>query len=66
MMVLGKSDAAVTPSFIEGFTLDGPIGHAGNSFVLIFVVLYWLNSFPFLFSISQFYFLFQQGNLCTY
>lgn len=69
MMVLGKSDAAVTPSFIEGFTLDGPIGHAGNSFILIFVVIYCLNNFPisiFLFFYFSFLFLFQQGNLRTY
>lgn len=69
MMVLGKSDAAVTPSFIEGFTLDGPIGHAGNSFILIFVVIYCLNNFPisiFYFSFLFFFFLFQQGNLHTY
>ncbi|PIA47436.1 hypothetical protein AQUCO_01400238v1 [Aquilegia coerulea] len=29
MMTLGRNDAAITPSFIEGLTLDGPIGHAG-------------------------------------
>ncbi|KAK9058299.1 hypothetical protein SSX86_023140 [Deinandra increscens subsp. villosa] len=29
MMVLGRYDAAITPSFIEGLTLEGPIGHAG-------------------------------------
>ncbi|PWA55169.1 alternative NAD(P)H-ubiquinone oxidoreductase C1 [Artemisia annua] len=28
MMVLGRYDAAITPSFIEGLTLEGPIGHA--------------------------------------
>ncbi|KAG9451029.1 hypothetical protein H6P81_010994 [Aristolochia fimbriata] len=27
MMTLGTSDAAITPSFIEGLTLDGSIGH---------------------------------------
>ena len=29
-MSLGRYDAAVTPSFIEGLTLEGPIGHAGK------------------------------------
>lgn len=29
MMTLGMSDAAITPSFIEGLTLEGPVGHAG-------------------------------------
>ncbi|RWV84908.1 hypothetical protein GW17_00053345 [Ensete ventricosum] len=31
MMTLGRSDAAITPSFIEGLTLEGPVGHAGMS-----------------------------------
>ncbi|GJZ57957.1 alternative NAD(P)H-ubiquinone oxidoreductase C1, chloroplastic/mitochondrial [Tanacetum coccineum] len=30
MMVLGRYDAAITPSFIEGLTLEGPIGHAAR------------------------------------
>lgn len=30
MMTLGRYDAAVTPSFIEGLTLDGPIGHTAR------------------------------------
>ncbi|KAD5802672.1 hypothetical protein E3N88_14032 [Mikania micrantha] len=30
MMVLGRNDAAITPSFIEGVTLEGPIGHAAR------------------------------------
>ncbi|KAJ8420369.1 hypothetical protein Cgig2_024944 [Carnegiea gigantea] len=30
MMSLGRYDAAVTPSFIEGLTLEGPIGHAAR------------------------------------
>ena len=29
-MTLGRYDAAVTPSFIDGLTLEGPIGHAGK------------------------------------
>lgn len=28
-MTLGRNDASVTPSFIEGLTLEGPAGHAG-------------------------------------
>ncbi|KAK9691989.1 hypothetical protein RND81_09G233700 [Saponaria officinalis] len=30
MMTLGRSDAAVTPSFIDGLTLEGPVGHAAR------------------------------------
>ncbi|CAH1441109.1 unnamed protein product [Lactuca virosa] len=30
MMVLGRNDAAITPSFIEGLTLEGPIGHTAR------------------------------------
>lgn len=30
MMVLGRNDAAITPSFIEGITLEGPIGHTAR------------------------------------
>ncbi|KAI7742657.1 hypothetical protein M8C21_025545 [Ambrosia artemisiifolia] len=30
MMVLGRNDAAIAPSFIEGLTLEGPIGHAAR------------------------------------
>lgn len=30
MMTLGRYDAAISPSFIEGLTLEGPIGHAGR------------------------------------
>uniref|UniRef100_A0A1D1XKE9 demethylphylloquinone reductase n=1 Tax=Anthurium amnicola TaxID=1678845 RepID=A0A1D1XKE9_9ARAE len=30
MMTLGTNDAAITPSFIEGLTLDGPVGHAAR------------------------------------
>lgn len=29
-MTLGRNDAALSPSFIEGLTLEGPIGHTGN------------------------------------
>lgn len=28
-MTLGRNDAAISPSFIEGLTLEGPIGHTG-------------------------------------
>ncbi|KAL8251308.1 hypothetical protein R6Q59_035001 [Mikania micrantha] len=31
MMVLGRNDAGITPSFIEGVTLEGPIGHAART-----------------------------------
>ncbi|KAF3503676.1 hypothetical protein F2Q69_00045194 [Brassica cretica] len=30
MMTLGRYDAAISPSFIEGLTLDGPVGHAAR------------------------------------
>lgn len=30
MMTLGRNDAAVTPSFIDGLTIEGPIGHTGK------------------------------------
>ncbi|XP_024983671.1 alternative NAD(P)H-ubiquinone oxidoreductase C1, chloroplastic/mitochondrial isoform X2 [Cynara cardunculus var. scolymus] len=30
MMVLGRFDAAITPSFIDGLTLEGPVGHAAR------------------------------------
>ncbi|XP_074320980.1 alternative NAD(P)H-ubiquinone oxidoreductase C1, chloroplastic/mitochondrial [Silene latifolia] len=30
MMTLGRNDAAVTPSFIDGLTLEGPVGHAAR------------------------------------
>ncbi|XP_020595969.1 alternative NAD(P)H-ubiquinone oxidoreductase C1, chloroplastic/mitochondrial [Phalaenopsis equestris] len=30
MMTLGRNDAAFSPSFIEGLTLDGPIGHTAR------------------------------------
>ncbi|WCJ37726.1 Alternative NAD(P)H-ubiquinone oxidoreductase C1 chloroplastic/mitochondrial [Euphorbia peplus] len=30
MMTLGTNDAAISPSFIEGLTLEGPIGHAAR------------------------------------
>lgn len=29
-MTLGRNDASVSPSFIEGLTLEGPIGHAAR------------------------------------
>lgn len=29
-MVLGRNDAALSPTFIEGLTFEGPIGHAGK------------------------------------
>ncbi|XP_043718614.1 alternative NAD(P)H-ubiquinone oxidoreductase C1, chloroplastic/mitochondrial-like [Telopea speciosissima] len=30
MMVLGRNDAALSPSFIDGLTLEGPIGHTAR------------------------------------
>ncbi|KAL5753475.1 hypothetical protein ACOSP7_023653 [Xanthoceras sorbifolium] len=30
MMTLGRNDAAISPSFIEGLTLEGPIGHSAR------------------------------------
>ncbi|WJX47807.1 Nuclear pore complex subunit [Trifolium repens] len=30
MMVLGRYDAAISPSFVEGLTLEGPIGHTAR------------------------------------
>ncbi|KAI9164981.1 hypothetical protein LWI28_005539 [Acer negundo] len=30
MMSLGRNDAAISPSFIEGLTLEGPIGHSAR------------------------------------
>lgn len=30
MMTLGTNDAAVTPNFIEGLTLEGPLGHTAR------------------------------------
>lgn len=30
MMTLGRNDAAISPSFIEGLTLEGPIGHTAR------------------------------------
>lgn len=40
-MTLGRNDAAVSPSFVEGLTLDGPIGHSGKVLrVLIHLILF--------------------------
>lgn len=30
MMILGRNDAALSPTFIEGLTIEGPIGHAAR------------------------------------
>jgi len=32
-MTLGRNDAAITANFIEGLTLEGPIGHAARKVV---------------------------------
>uniref|UniRef100_N1R551 demethylphylloquinone reductase n=1 Tax=Aegilops tauschii TaxID=37682 RepID=N1R551_AEGTA len=33
MMTLGRNDAAITANFIEGLTLEGPVGHAARKLV---------------------------------
>ncbi|KAL0396054.1 UNVERIFIED_CONTAM: Alternative NAD(P)H-ubiquinone oxidoreductase C1, chloroplastic/mitochondrial [Sesamum calycinum] len=35
MMTLGRYDAAISPSFIEGLTLEGPIGHTARKLVYL-------------------------------
>ena len=35
MMVLGRNDAALSPTFIEGLTFEGPVGHAGKTCSLL-------------------------------
>ncbi|KAK7247616.1 hypothetical protein RIF29_42502 [Crotalaria pallida] len=30
MMTLGRNDAAISPSFVEGLTLEGPVGHTAR------------------------------------
>ncbi|PIN24246.1 NADH-dehydrogenase (ubiquinone) [Handroanthus impetiginosus] len=35
MMTLGRYDAAVSPSFIDGLTLEGPVGHAARKLVYL-------------------------------
>lgn len=35
-MTLGRYDGAVSPSFLEGLTLEGPIGHSGRVILAIF------------------------------
>lgn len=37
MITLGRNDAAISASFIEGLTLDGPLGHTARKLV------YWLR-----------------------
>ncbi|XP_039154874.1 alternative NAD(P)H-ubiquinone oxidoreductase C1, chloroplastic/mitochondrial-like [Eucalyptus grandis] len=32
MMTLGRNDAAISPSFIDGLTLEGPVGHVARKF----------------------------------
>ncbi|XP_057417534.1 alternative NAD(P)H-ubiquinone oxidoreductase C1, chloroplastic/mitochondrial isoform X2 [Lotus japonicus] len=41
MMTLGRNDAAISPSFFEGLTLEGPIGHTGRlvSFYIIHFIM---------------------------
>ncbi|KAL3729111.1 hypothetical protein ACJRO7_033674 [Eucalyptus globulus] len=35
MMTLGRNDAAISPSFIDGLTLEGPVGHAARKFAYL-------------------------------
>ncbi|KAK8941208.1 hypothetical protein KSP39_PZI009978 [Platanthera zijinensis] len=35
MMTLGRNDGAISPSFIDGLTLDGPIGHTARKLVYL-------------------------------
>lgn len=37
MMILGRNDAALSPTFIEGLTIEGPIGHTGKAQITPFV-----------------------------
>ncbi|KAF6140058.1 hypothetical protein GIB67_001799 [Kingdonia uniflora] len=37
MMTLGRNDAAISPSFLEGLTLEGPIGHTARK------IAYWIR-----------------------
>lgn len=46
MMTLGRNDAAVSPTFIEGLTLEGPLGHTGNILWSRCTLSHWLW-FPF-------------------
>ena len=39
MMTLGRNDAAISPSFIEDLTLEGPLGHTGKVFLSPFISL---------------------------
>ncbi|KAK1405050.1 alternative NAD(P)H-ubiquinone oxidoreductase C1, chloroplastic/mitochondrial [Heracleum sosnowskyi] len=36
MMVLGRNDAALSPTFIEGLTFEGPIGHAARKLAYLY------------------------------
>lgn len=42
-MTLGRNDAAISPSFIDGLTLEGPIGHAGKISICSFVIFTFWN-----------------------
>lgn len=47
MMILGRNDAALSPTFIEGLTIEGPIGHTGKKPKLhpMFPFLYFFGIF---------------------
>ncbi|XP_063947983.1 alternative NAD(P)H-ubiquinone oxidoreductase C1, chloroplastic/mitochondrial isoform X2 [Daucus carota subsp. sativus] len=36
MMVLGRNDAALSPTFIEGLTFEGPVGHAARKLAYLY------------------------------
>lgn len=56
MMTLGRNDAAISPSFIEGLTLEGAIGHAGKFFVHWFLsISSCMSTCSSIFSFNQFY-----------
>lgn len=44
MMTLGRNDAAISPSFIDGLTLEGPIGHAGKLSICSIFIFTFLNN----------------------
>lgn len=44
-MTLGRNDAAISPSFVDGLTLEGPVGHAGMSICLVLhAILYYAGN----------------------
>lgn len=41
-MTLGRNDAAISPSFVDGLTLEGPVGHAGM--LVLHAILYYAGN----------------------